>query len=155
MGLTTDGSRTQGARRRSGIVLALLAVAFTTVAAAAKPAHAFEIAVQDDHTFLARTSYSREHLLDQARAIGATVLRVNVIYADWVRLGSAPYDSLVDLARSKGFRLHFTLLGTPRYFDARAPRWIGSKYPSPVRFATWVSEVASHFKGRVRRYSIW
>ncbi len=155
MGLTIDGSRTRDARRRSGIVVALVIVALTTLVAAPRPAHAFEIAVQDDHTFLARTSYSREHALDQARAIGATTLRVNVIYADWVRLGTGPYDSLVDLARSKGFRLHFTLLGTPRYFDARAPRWIGHKYPSPIRFASWVSEVAAHFKGRVRRYSIW
>jgi hypothetical protein len=138
--------------RRSGI-LAVLTLA--VLAAAAKPAGAFEIAVQDDRTLLAGTSYSRGHALDQARAIGATTLRVNVIYADWVRKGTAPYDSLVDLARSKGFRLQFTLMGTPRYFDARAPRWIGHKYPSPIRFASWVGQVARHFKGRVRRYSIW
>jgi hypothetical protein len=155
MGLTIAGSRGRGARRRSGIVIALVALALTTLAAAARPAHAFEIAVQDDRTLLAGTSYSRTRALDQARAIGATALRVNVIYADWVRLGTGPYDSLVDLARSKGFRLQFTLMGTPRYFDARAPRWIGHRYPSPIRFASWVSEVAKHFTGRVRRYSIW
>src|SRR3979409_260005 len=104
---------------RSGI-LAVLTLA--VLAAAAKPAGAFEIAVQDDRTLLARTSYSRERALDQARAIGATALRVNVIYADWVRLGTGPYDSLGDLSRSKGFRLPFTLMVTPRNFPRREPR---------------------------------
>jgi hypothetical protein len=141
-----------GLKTRAGIVVA---VALAALAGAVKPAHAFEIAVQDDRTLLAGTSYSRGHALDQIRAIGATVVRVNVIYADWVRLGPGAYDSLVDLVRSKGLRVHFTLLGTPRYFDARAPRWIGHRYPSPIRFASWVSEIATHFKGRVRRYSIW
>ena len=151
MGLTVH-RRGRAAWRRRGLVVA---VALAALAATAGPARAFEIGVQDDRTLLAGTSYSRAHALDQARAIGATALRVNVIYADWVRMGTGPYDSLVDLARSKGLRVQFTLMGTPRYFDRRAPRWIPSRYPSPVRFATWVSEVASHFKGRVRRYSIW
>src|SRR5256885_3029270 len=126
MGLTIDGIRAGSRRLRIAIVLAL---ALAAMAAAAGPARAFEIAVQDDRTLLAGTSYSRDRALDQARAIGATVVRVNVIYADWVRLGPGAYDSLVDLVRSKGMRVHFTLMGTPRYFDAHAPRWIGHKYP--------------------------
>jgi hypothetical protein len=152
MGLTIDRSGVRRSGRRPALILAVILVA---LAATAVPARAFEVGVQDDRTLLAGTSYSRTTALDQARAIGATTLRVNVIYADWVRMGAARYDALVDLARSKGLRVQFTLMGTPRYFDARAPRWIGHKYPNPVRFATWVSEVATHFKGRVRRYSIW
>ena len=138
--------------RRSAVLLVLILVA---LAGTAKAAGAFEIAVQDDRTFLAGTGYDRTRALNQARAIGAKTLRVNVIYADWIRHGVGAYDSLVDLARSKGFRIQFTLMGTPRYFDRRAPRWLGNRYPSPIRFASWVGEVARHFEGRVRRYSIW
>jgi hypothetical protein len=140
---------------RTATALVAVLAALAVMALAAPAARAFEIGVQDDRTLLAGTSYSRTRALDQGRAIGATVLRVNVIYAEWVRLGVGRYDQLVDLARSKGYRIHFTLMGTPRYYDRHAPRWIGHKYPNPVRFARWVSEVATHFKGRVRRYSIW
>jgi hypothetical protein len=138
--------------RRSAVLLGLM---LAVLAGTAKSAQAFEIAVQDDRTFLAGNGYDRARAFDQARAIGASVLRVNVIYADWARRGPQPYDALVDLARSKGFRVQFTLLGTPKYFDRRASRWLGSRYPSPIRYASWVRVVARHFKGRVRRYSIW
>jgi hypothetical protein len=152
MGLRIERMRAGAAWRRSAIVAAVVLAA---LAVAAKPARAFEIAIQDDRTFLAGTSYSKDKAYAQARAIGATVLRVNVIYAEWVRLGAARYDALVDQARAHGFTVQFTLMGTPRYLDRRAPRWLGHRYPSPIRFASWTSQVATHFKGRVRRYGIW
>ena len=147
-------TRRRGGRPGRFAALAAL-LACLALGLAAQQARAFEIAVQDDHTLLAGSGYSKDRALDQARALGATVLRVNVIYADWVRLGPSAFDAVVDLARAHGFRVQLTLMGTPRYYDARAPRWLPDKYPSPIRFASWVSEIATRFKGRVRRYSIW
>src|SRR5437764_905440 len=152
MGLTIQRLRGRGAGGRIAILAVLALAAFAFVA---KPARAFEIAVQDDRTFLAGTSYSKERAYNQARAIGATLLRVNVVYADWVRFGPGPYDSLVDRARAHGLRLQMTLLGTPRYYERSAPRAVNYRYPSPVRFASFAHDVASHFRGRVGRYSIW
>src|SRR2546430_16952032 len=99
-----------GLKTRAGIVVA---VALAALAGAVKPAHAFEIAVQDDRTLLAGTSYSRGHALDQIRAIGATVVRVNVIYADWVRLRPRAYHSPLDPRPSNGLRGPSPLPGHP------------------------------------------
>src|SRR5256885_1851595 len=45
--------------------------------------------------------------------------------------------------------------GPPRLRRARGPRRRRHKPPPPIRRASWVWGAASHFKGRVRRYSIW
>jgi hypothetical protein len=137
--------------RRTGLALA---TALSLVLVAAAPARAFEIAVQDDPTFLYGSRYDRELAFAQAKTLGARVVRVNMIWADWKRLGPEPWDSVVDRAGDWGMRVHLTLLGNPRFYyggNRRLTYW----KPSAGRMGAWAAEVADHFYGRVRRYSIW
>jgi hypothetical protein len=120
----------------------------------AREARAFEIAVQDDPTFLFNSGrISREAGLQRAQQLGASVVRINVIWADWVRNGPALYDAAIAAAARHGIAVHLTLLGTPG--DARGDRRLSNKRPSPKLFASFVTAVASKFRGRVARYSLW
>src|SRR5439155_16308827 len=115
---------------------------------------AFEIAVQDDPTFLfGNGRISREAGFQRAQQMGATVLRINVIWADWVCNGPRLYDAAIAAAAQHGMRVHLTLVGTPG--DARGDRRLSNRRPSPKLFASFVSAVASRFSGRVARYSLW
>lgn len=142
-------------RRRLGLTALACALALLCSGAAAQSASAFEIAVQDDSTFLYGNGYPRERAFDQARQIGATMLRVNVIWADFVRLGWVPYDSVVDRARSHGLNVQLTIMGTPKFYDRKASRLLSSKSPSAARMGSFAGLIASHFRGRVFRYSVW
>ncbi len=150
-------SITSSFRSRPRVRLAVLACAGALLcsATAAQSASAFEIAVQDDSTFLYGNGYPRARAFQQARQIGASVLRVNLIWADYARLGWAPYDSVVEAARAAGLNVHLTLMGTPKFYDRKANRMLSSKNASAARMGSFASAVASHFRGRVMRYSVW
>jgi Cellulase (glycosyl hydrolase family 5) len=139
--------------------------------AAAHAAPGMEVGLQDDAVFLYKNYYNRDVALDQARQLGVTRLRVNVL---WDRVASAeanqttppavvtynwaPYDSLVDAAAAKGIKVQFSIAGP-------APAWAngmhrhdlhaGAFKPNPVLYGQFVHAVAQHFAGRVDRYSIW
>jgi|1186.fasta_scaffold61083_2 hypothetical protein len=139
--------------------------------AAAHAAPGMEVGLQDDAVFLYQNYYNRDVALDQARQLGVTRLRVNVL---WDRVASAeanqttppsvvtynwaPYDSLVDAAAAKGIKLQFSIAGP-------APAWAngmhlhnlhaGAFKPNPYLYGQFVHAVAQHFAGRVDRYSIW
>jgi hypothetical protein len=143
-------------RSRLRFALALACVAASLASgAAAQPAGAFEIAVQDDSTFLYGNGYPREKAFGQARRMGASVLRVNIIWGDLARLGWVPYDSVVDRARSWGLNVQLTLMGTPKFYDRRASRQLSWNNPSAARTGSFAAGVANHFRGRVTRYSVW
>ena len=91
----------------------------TVCLGAASSAHAgrgMEIGLQDDAVFVYQQYYDRDLALDQARQLGVTRLRVNVL---WNRAPAvqerqrmapaqvidnwAPYDSIVDAAPSSVF----------------------------------------------------
>ncbi len=142
-------------RRRLSLASLACAAALLCSGAAAQSASAFEIAVQDDSTFLYGNGYPRAKAFEQARQIGASVLRVNLIWADYVRLGWVPYDSVVNAARAAGLNVQLTLMGTPEYYDRKANRMLSSKNPSAARMGSLAAAAASHFRGRVIRYSVW
>lgn len=143
-------------RRRPLARLALAAVvAIVAALAVGASAQAFEIGAQDDQTLLYGNGYPREELLRQAQAIGVSMIRVNVIYGDWRRIGPERYDRLIALLRSYGMKVQLTLVGTPSYYDRSASRWLGNRNPSPGRFASFVKEVASRYRGQVDRYAMW
>ena len=120
----------------------------------AREARAFEIAVQDDRTFLLNSGkISREAGFLRAQQIGATVLRINVIWADWVRNGPALYDAAITEAARHRMAVHLTLVGTPS--DTRGARQLSNNRPSPKLFAAFATAVAGRFRGRVARYSLW
>jgi hypothetical protein len=145
----------------------LVAIAMLLVGAqSAQAAKGMEIAVQDDPVFLSQAYYDRERALQQARDMGATRIRVNMLWANVVNgpdektqpsplvYNWAPYDSLIDAAARYGIRVQLTLTGPAPAF-ATYNRRNGVYGPRPVAYAAFARAAATHFKGRVDRYSIW
>jgi hypothetical protein len=145
----------------------LIAVVMLLIGAqSAQAAKGMEIAVQDDPVFLSQAYYDRERALQQAREMGATRIRVNMLWSD-VANGAeqkeppspitydwAPYDSLIDAAARYGIRVQLTLTGpAPAY--ATYNRRSGVYGPRPAAYGDFTRAVATHFRGRVDRYSIW
>src|SRR2546423_249443 len=142
------------AGRPSRAALVLIATLALWLGWGVREARAFEIAVQDDPTFLYNSGkISRDAGLQRAQQLGATVLRINVIWADWVRNGPPLYDAAITAAARYGIGVHLTLLGTPG--DTRGDRRLSNKRPSAKLFGSFVTAVASKFRGRVARYSLW
>ncbi|HEX8074485.1 MAG TPA: hypothetical protein VF545_05840 [Thermoleophilaceae bacterium] len=152
------------------VVAAVAAVLVLAVAAVPAPAGAAkrkELALQDEGVFLNRAYYDRERALSQARALGVTRIRANVIWRtandsqqeqkqrpaaivyDW-----SAWDSLIDAAARYGIRVQLTLTGpAPAY--ATADHRPGVFGPSAGQFGSFVRAAVRHFKGRVNRYSMW
>jgi len=153
-----------------GLVLALLAalaVASLAGASDARAARGMEVAIQDDAVFLNQQYYNRETALAQARAMGVTRIRVNVLWTRALASGAGsrkrprhvayvwwPYDSLIDTAAGYGIRIQMTLGGP-------APAWATGNHrrgiykPNPRLYGQFARAAARHFKGRVDRYSVW
>jgi hypothetical protein len=89
------------------------------------------------------TMHQRQH---DARRKPAT------IYYDFSQI-----DSLIDRAAANGMRVHLSLTGpAPRWANARKAEQKKAWYkPNTRAFGEWAGIVASHFAGRVDRYSIW
>jgi hypothetical protein len=156
-------------RRLVAVLLVLAAV--LGGATSAHAARGMEVGLQDDAVFLYQRYYDRNVALEQARELGVTRLRVNVL---WSRVAAAqqrqrlapaqviydwaPYDSIVDAAAAYGIKVQMTVSGP-------APAWANGKHRAGVHagaykpgarlFGQFVNAVALHFKGRVDRYSIW
>ena len=147
----------------------VLLMAIAMLALTAQAAHAakgMEVAIQDDPVFLSRSYYDRDRALQQARDMGVTRIRVNMIWSNLVNAPKdpnqpspivydwAPYDSLIDAAARFGIRVQLTVTGG-------APAWAtfnrkaGVYGPKAKSFGDFTRAVATHFKGRVDRYSIW
>src|SRR3954454_22517018 len=149
----------------------LVAASSLSAATSAHAARGMEVGLQDDAVFLYQHYYNRDLALQQARQLGVTRLRVNVL---WNRVASAqnrqrtapaqviynwyPYDSIVDAAAAYGIKVQMTVAGP-------APAWANGKHraglhegaykPNARLYGQFVHDVAMHFRGRVDRYSIW
>jgi hypothetical protein len=114
-----------------------------------------ELAFQDDSDLLT-PGPARDKLLDSMKAQGAGAVRVNVIYGK-VRKGGgydfSQLDDLVQAARSRGLAPQFTLMSTPRY-NPGDDQGLAYNHNDPRLWQDFSHAVASHFKGRVARYSI-
>ena len=147
----------------------ILTLTVAVLALGAQTAHAakgMEIAIQDDPVFLSRAYYDRDLALQQAHDMGATRLRVNMIWANVVNAPDdpnrpspvvynwRPYDDLIDAAARHGIRVQLTLTGS-------APAWAtfnrksGVYGPKAASYGEFARAAALHFKKRVDRYSIW
>jgi hypothetical protein len=135
-------------------LLVSLPVAIALTAALAAPAGAFQVGIQDDGAFVTAPPEQRAASLDRARAMGATWLRINLVWAGFRNEGFAPYDAAIDQARRRGMTVHLTVTGNPR-FTEHGRGWIAYRRPSPARYARWIGAVARHFRGRVKFYSVW
>src|SRR4051794_27918530 len=160
------------ARRRTktlgwAAVAAAVGVGALGVTSSAQAAKGLEVQVQDDAIFLNQQYYNRQTAFAQSKAMGATVIRSNIIWAQIVNNSdsrskprSVTYnwskqDNLLAAAKAAGLKVYFTLTGP-------APAWAtgnhrrGIDRPSATQFGIFASEAAKHFKGkRVVRYSIW
>src|SRR4051794_4053808 len=156
---------------RQGLAAVLAVATSLGAASSAHAARGMEIGLQDDAVFLYQSYYNRDVALQQARQLGVTRLRVNVLWSriapfqksqrtvpgtvvyDW-----APYDHLVDAAGAAGIRVQMTVTGP-------APAWANGKHrpgahagaykPNATLYGRFIHDVAVHFKGRVDRYSVW
>ena len=127
-----------------------------------------EVAVQDDPLFVGDGYFGRARGLRQARALGATRIRVNVSWttvlgARQSRARTAPrrprynfgaYDAIVAATANTPIRVQLALVGP-------APAWAtGDGKIGPYRvkarpFGGFARATARHFGGLVDRYSIW
>jgi hypothetical protein len=167
---STLGS-TMNTRLRRAVAVVLAMATTLGASATAHAAPGMEVGLQDDAVFLYQSYYNRDLALQQARQLGVTRLRVNVL---WNRIASAeaghvippaqvtydwaPYDSLVNAAAAYGIKVQFSLTGP-------APAWANAKHrndihagaykPNARAYGRFAHDVAQHFVGRVDRYSIW
>ena len=156
---------------RQGVAAALAVATSLGAVSSAHAARGMEVGLQDDAVFLYQSYYNRDLALQQAKQLGVTRLRVNVL---WNRIASAqnsrrhapaqviynwgPYDSIVDAAAFYGIKVQMTVAGP-------APAWANGKHrpglhagaykPNARLYGQFVHAVALHFRGRVDRYSIW
>lgn len=110
----------------------------------------FRLGVQDDDVLVRNMGPGREWGLDRARRLGVRVVRANFIYGDSYR----DFDRLIRAARKRGMRVQLTLMGKPAYMR-QGDRRIANDRANPREVGRWAGRVASHFRGRVKRYSVW
>jgi hypothetical protein len=133
--------------------LSALACAIALLIFAPASAGAFQIGIQDDNAFVAATPAGRAHAFAHAERLGVTWLKITLGWDGYRSDGFKPYDAAVNEARARGWTVHLQLTGSPWYSSRRS--FLPHRDPSPARFGTFVSRVASHFKGRVQYYSMW
>lgn len=118
----------------------------------AKPALAFQ-----DDALLKADPATLARALDQMKAAGGRNLRVNAIWGQ-LRKGNtydwAAIDRLVNEAGSRGLAPQITVVGTPRYMTTGDQR-LSWRSANPGLAGAFARDVATHFKGRVNRYSAW
>src|SRR5256885_6931326 len=147
-------------------IAALAAAALLLPAASAHAGRHMEVALQDDQVFLNQSWFDRATAFARADELGVTRLRVNFIWAREVagpRRKHTPkdpgytwfhFDSLINDAAAHGMRVEMTLTGP-------APAWAtGNHHPGVYKpnsraYGRFLHDVATHFKGRLDRYTIW
>jgi hypothetical protein len=156
----------QGIRRILAVALALAATALiapTTASAASN----MEIAIQDDAVFATNAYYGRDRALRKSKEIGATWVRVNVLWSQVVGSSAnrrsrpstvnydfTAYDELVVNARNHGLNVQMALTGpAPAWATGNKKR--GVYKPKYRYYEDFVEATARHFGGLVNRYSIW
>jgi hypothetical protein len=130
--------------------------------AAARASSDMEFALQHDDVFVHQQGYDRDRALDHAVALGATRIRVNVLWervrvsggATTARYDFSAIDALQEAAAERGIDLQLTITGPAPSWATRNHR-VGNIAPDPKKYGAFVRTVVTHFKGRVDRYSIW
>jgi hypothetical protein len=152
---------------RSLIAGASLLALLTLIPASAHAAAGMELALQDDAVFVDQRWMERDTALDHAVELGATRLRVNLLWArllvdhsesrttpETVTYDFSRIDALQHAAAARGIKLQLTITGP-------APAWatgnhrVGNHRPDAAKYGAFAKTVAQHFKGRVDRYSLW
>jgi hypothetical protein len=157
-------------RSHLALLLTLIAALTCGFAGSAHASRGLEIAVQDDHTLVWNRYIGQHAGLDRAAQLHASWIRANVQWS-WTLHAQArkrrrpaklvydfsAYDGLVNAAAARGMRVQLSLTGPPPRWAAggHAPGWVGSYKPSPREYGRFARAIATHFRGRVSRYSVW
>ena len=155
------------------ILLLIALVALASVAASpALAGKRMEVALQDDGLFVFGKSPDREAGLSRARALGATNIRMNILWWQAVPASQrnqttvpsnitynfGAWDTAVARASAWGIKTQLDLTGDPPAWacGSKAPPYACDGFkPSIPLFEHFAAAAAQHFKGRVSRYSIW
>ena len=146
----------------------LTLLALILLPAQAHAAKGMEMALQDDAVFLWESGMDLDSALDHAVDLRTKRIRVNVL---WSRLlvdgaesrtvpaGGPKYDfhriDILEAAAAKrGIKLQLTIAGPAPAWATRDHR-VGNNAPDAAKFGEFARTVATHFAGRVDRYSIW
>ncbi len=152
----------------AALTLLALAVPLALLPAQAHAAKGMEMALQDDDVFLWEAGLKLDSALDHAVELRTKRIRVNVL---WSRLlvdgadqrtvpaGGPKYDFhrldiLQQAAAERGIKLQLTITGPAPAWATRDHR-VGNYAPDARKFGEFARTVATHFEGRVDRYSIW
>ena len=131
-----------------------------------------EAAIQDDGIFIFDESYDREAALRAARGLGVTHIRMNILWWQAVpesqrnqTTAPAPitydfskWDAAIARAAAYGIKTQLDLAGDPPAWacgSREVPYECDGFQPSISRWKHFVTAVAQHFAGRVKRYSLW
>ena len=155
------------------LLIVALALVPLQAAAPAQAAKKMEILLQDDGIFLfTQPYYDRDYAFLQARALGVRGLRVNVQWFDampesqWrpatkpanITYDWSKWDNLIARARQFGIHVQLALVGDPPTWacgNKRVPYACDGYKPNRRHFRAFAKAAAAHFRGRVKRYSIW
>jgi len=153
----------------------LLAILAALPALAATPAHAakkMEVATQDDGVFIQNKDIGREAALAAARNMGVTNLRLNILWYSAVpdsqqnsrtvpanpTYDFSPWDIVIKRAKKYGITTQLDLAGDPPAYacgNKKVPYACDGYKPNVKLWKDFVGAVATHFKGKVKRYSLW
>jgi hypothetical protein len=161
---------------RARPVAAMLAALVLLTPAAARASATQVSIMQDDDQLVYRDDATRDHALDQMKALGVDVVRATVLWrnvAARVSRGAARrkdlsspraygvavwnrYDNLVRAAQARGLRVYFSVTGpAPEWAHGKAPRservvvrvaW----RPDARQFAKFVVALGRRYSGRYR-----
>ena len=154
------------------MLIAALTVLPMMAAAPSQAAKKMEVAVQDDGVFLYNEHYNREVAYQQLRNMGATHLRMNILW--WQPIPEAQrnsrskpsnitynwdvWDNAIARAKAYGIKVQLDLAGDPPRFacgNKKVPYECDGYKPNRTLFAHFVRAAVKHFKGRVSRFSLW
>ena len=140
-------------RRRALAALAVSVAAVIGWAANAQPARALEVGVQDNAVFVFQRYYSRDAAFQRARQFNARTVRLELYWGEFIRYGYGFIDAAVDGARARGLRPQITIAPTPQS-DPAGDQRISWRNTNVGRFAGWVKQIVTRYRGKVARYSL-
>jgi hypothetical protein len=143
-------------------LLPLILLACLYFPASAGASSSMEFALQDDDVFVNQVGLDRDRALDHAVELGATRIRVNVLWARTLVSGGpsnpvydfSGIDALQSSASERGIDLQLTITGPAPAWATRNHK-VGPVAPNAAKYGAFVKVVVAHFKGKVSRYSLW
>jgi len=167
---------TKSSRLRACSLLVALAALLAPQAANAAPG---QLSIFQDDRLLGATATNPAGTMAEVRALGADIVRTNVIYhkiyktprdrrkpagfqasnPNSSKYNWAPIDRLVNLTRANGMQVLMTVTGPGPYFTSESPRRCRSGpcsfRPKPSEFAAFAAAAVKRYRGKVAYYSIW